>query len=173
MHRRDSIEEHIPVDAGKAEEILVLAPASGAPFVHLHRQAVLALFDEGCQGKFRGSERIFTVSHILPVKPEGKGALHALERDVERKVLHPFGQRKDFHVGSRRIEPLRDLPRLHFLTPVPGILGIHIGRRIVAFHLDVGRHRDIIPRAAVEGWIFKALRRTLKIDGIGKLPAPV
>ena len=173
MHFRMHKQIHIPENAREPEKVLILAPASAAPFINLHRQLVFPLRKVRCQLKFGWREGIFAVSHILPVQPKGKRALHALEGNEKLPVFHVLRDRKVFYIACRRIEALRDLPGPDFLRTVPGILGVNIGRHIIAFHLDVGRNRNLIPSAAVIACRLKALGRFCIIICIGKFPHPV
>ena len=59
--------------------------------------------------------------------------------------FHLFRHCEIFHIACHRIEMLRNLPWVNILVSFPWILHIGILRCIVALHLDMGRHTDVIP----------------------------
>ena len=173
MYNGYGIEIHIPENTGKTEEILILAPAAGAPFEHLCCQLVFPLLQIGSQIELRGGKAVLTVPHIAAVTPQSKSAFHPLERDIHRLPLPFFGHLKIFHIACHRIKALGNLSRKRLFSSVPGILYIGILGRVVSLHLNMCRNADIRPAPAVAFRFLEVLYHGLIIRGIGKLPQPV
>ena len=173
MDFRYGIKVNAPIQPGEAVKILILTPAAGCPFKHLHRQFVLSVFHIRCQFKFGRCKSILTVSDEVSIKPDCQTALRALKRDVKRFVLHLLRYFKIFHITCHRIKSLRDLPRHDRLTPVPRILHIHILRGIISFHLYMSRNTDVIPAVAVHSGLFKPFYRLFIVFRVMEFPDPI
>ena len=171
----DRIKVNVPVDAGEAEEVLVLQPAGGGPFEDLAGQLVLPAPYIGRQVEFRRGKAVFAVAHIAAVAPEGQTALCASEADEDFFTFHKFRQTEITYIAAHRICPRGHLAGRDLLSAVPGILDVDIGRPVPGspdrirpvqtFHLDMGRHMDVIPGPAVKGSLLKPLDGALGIGG--------
>ena len=173
MHIRDRVEIHIPVYAREAEEILILAPAPGGPFKHLDSQLVLPVLHISGQFKLGRREAVAAVSDKCPVQPQGKGALRPLERNKQPFPLHALRHGEIFHIACHRIEIFRDLTRTDILAALPRILGVRILGRVISFHLDVGRHTDIIPALASVLFLLESFDRGSIVFCIMEFPQSV
>jgi len=178
MGLRHCVQIDIPENAGEPVEILALQPAGRRPFEHTDRELVLPFTQIGGQVKLGGGKAVLAVSNIAAVAPQGKTALHPLERDQKRASLrkirlHALRHPEVLHIRGGRIKLFRDLTRYDVLPSVPGILVIDIGRDIIPLHLDMGGHTDGRPCVAVKREGFKAFRRVCRPGGIEKTPRSV
>ena len=82
---------------------------------------------------------------------------------------------KIFYIAGYRIElPSGISPGFTSSLSFPGVLDIGILRYIIAFHLDVGRHPDVIPgNYSQYVFLLKARNRTLIIFCIVEFPESV
>ena len=173
MRFRHGVQEHVPVDPGEAQEVLVLQPAAGAEAVHPARQLVLPVLQRGGQFKLVRREAVRGETDILSVQPDRNAAFHSLEGNENPLPLHTVRQEEMLHIAGHGIEALRDLPRQQRLVPRPRIHGVAVLRNPVPFHLDMGRHPDVRPSAAVVFRLFKAGDHLPRIHGVEELPLPV
>ena len=165
---------HVEIDAaentGKPEEILILAPASDRPLEYLHRQLVLPVLKIRRQFKLGRCKRILTVSDICSVQPECHAALRSLERDKHTLSGKRLRQCEIFHITCDRIELHRHLVRPDAFPSIPRILRVRVLRAVIAFHLDMCRHADVIPSPAIVFRLFKSADRLLIVFRIVELP---
>ena len=152
---------------------MILAPGTCRPLINLDCQFIASLFKIWGQFKFRWSKAILTVSYIMAVKPQGHTTFYTLEGYIYRTIFHPFRNFKIFHIGSYRIKSLRNLSRQNLLSAIPGILGICILGGIIAFHLNMGRHSDVIPCTAIIILFFKSRNKRCNIFCIREFPNTV
>ncbi len=157
MHRWLCIQVYIPENPGKTVKVLVLRPASAGPLIYLQGQLVFTFQKEWGQLKVGRGKAVFAVAHILPVEPQGHAAFHSLEGNVEGLSLHLFWHMEIFYIACSRVKAGRDFPVPNFFPPVPWVLGVDIGRDVVPFHLDMGRHPDVAPVPAIVIQTFKPL----------------
>ena len=143
------IEEHIPEYPGKPVKILILKPAAGCPFPDPQRQPVYSGFQIFCQTKIRGRKAVFAVADINPVQPKRETAFHSLERNAYFFSDETFRQNEVTHIIRHRVEKLRHFAGFQLTLAVPGILGVDIGRFIVAFHLNMRRDADFLPAGKI------------------------
>ena len=173
MNLRNRVQIHITVNTGETEEILILAPASARPFENLRSQFIFALFQIRGQFKLGRSKRILAVAKERSVQPYGNTALCSLEGNKKPFSFHLIRHFKIFHIGSRRIESLRNLTRFYFFSSFPRILHIGILRCVVSLHLDMRRHADIIPFCAVILRCLKSRNRALVVLCVVEFPQSV
>ena len=173
MYIWNRIQIDIPVNTGKAEEVLIFAPAAACPLEYLRRQFVFSLFQVRCQFKLGRRKGILAITDKSSVQPYGNAALCSLERNKKSFSLHLFRHFKIFHIGSRRVEALRNLARLDFFSSFPWVLHVSILRCVVTLHLDMRRHTDIIPCSAVIFRCFKSRNRALIVFCIVKFPQSI
>ena len=173
MGLRGGPEINIPVQAGEAQKILILQPASGAPAVHPAGQAVFP-FPQGLrQLELMGRKAVGGKADIRPVQPDGHAALRPLEGDedpLSRPVLRdPEGS----DIAGDRIKDLRQLAGAEIRLPVPGILGIAVLRHAPALGLDMAGHVDILPPGTVIVRPLETRQHLGGVHGVEKLPGSV
>ena len=170
MYLGNRIEINIPKDAGKAEKVLVLAPAAGAPLEYISCQFILSFLNIRCQIKFGRRKGIFAISNIASVAPKRKRTLHSLKGNKDRTVLPFFRHLKIFYIAGYRIKVFRNLPRRYFVPAIPRILNICILRGIISLHLNMSRDTDICPTLAIVVLCLKPLECSIIVGRIRKLP---
>ncbi len=170
---RHRIQIDAPKDPRKPEEILILAPASARPLVHLHRQLVLASLQHVCQLKLRRREAVLAVADITAVAPERKSALDALKGDKHPLSLKLRRHCEIFHIARRRIEAHGHPAWSYSLMPVPRILHVGILRSVVPLELYVRRNPYILPASAVGIAFVKIFWRIVHVLCIPELPYAV
>ena len=192
---RNGVQEHVPENAGETEEVLILHPAGVGVLKHLGRQLVLPGDQVVRQLELRRGEAVLAVARVMAVAPHRQAALRTLEGDEDPLPRQTLRQGEVPDVTSHRVEPLRDLPGLHILQAVPGVLGVHVLGAAVALHLHMGRHGDDVPAPAVrvrgeeagdgpliifrvveepvpvEGKPGGPLREDIAVVGVGRFPA--
>ena len=173
VRRGDGIKIHVPENAGKAQEILVLQPAAGTPAVYPAGQFVFPFPQGFRQFELMRGKAVRGKADIGPVQPQGHAALHALEGDKQAFPLHLLRQAEIFHIAGDRIKDLRQVARPQVPLPVPGILRVAVLRRAVSLQLDMRRHTDLLPAAAVVFRLFKTGDDLGGIHRVGKLPQAV
>ena len=169
---RHGVQEYLPEEAGEAEEVLVLHPAGVGVLEYLGGQLVLPGDEELCQLKLRGGEAVLAVADVAPVAPHRQAALRPLEGDKYPLPRHTLRQGEIFDIAPHGVVPLRYLPRLHVLHPVPGVLHVHILGPPIALELDVGGHGDNVPPPAVHVRSEKSGDGPLDILRVVKEPVP-
>ena len=168
------IQVHLPEQAAEAHEVLVLHPTARAVPVHLAGQPVALRLQIGRQLELAGVEAVRGEAHVLAVEPHRQAALRPLKADEHPLALHLRRQKKILDIAAHRVEPPGDLlTRRHRLHPVPGVLHVGVLGRAVSLQLDVGRHRDVRPAAAIVVLILKAGRNLALVSGVVELPQPV
>ena len=65
---------------------------------------------------------------------------------------------------------LRNLSRADILTAFPRVLCVCVLRRVIALHLDMGRHTDVIPGSTAVLVLFKSLDNCAIIFRIMEFP---
>ena len=170
---RQRAEPNTAENTRKAIEILILKPAARRPLEHAHGELVLPLAQRCAQIKLRGIEAVLAVAEVLPVEPEGKAALHALEEHMQLPAAQPLRHGEEADIVRHGVEELRHLAGLQVLLRVPGVLGIHVGGLVVPFQLDMRGHADRVPAAHVVVGGPEALRRGVDIFGVVELPHAV
>ena len=173
MDLRLGIQEHIPENAAEAIKVLILTPASGRPFENLYSQTVAAFLKQLRHIKLRRRKAVLAVSRIASVDPQGKAALHSLERENDALAFHPLRNFKEADIARGRIVMRRDFPRLYAVHAVPGILGIYISRPVIPMHLNMAGHRYFIPSAHIKIFRVKSGYRFPVILRIREFPASV
>ena len=167
------VEINIPVQAGKAQEVLILQPAPGAPAVHPAGQLVFPVHQGLRQLKLVGREAVRGKADILSVEPYGHAALRSLEGDEHPPAAHALRQLKMPHVAAHGVKPRGNVPRLQILLPVPGVFRIGVLRRAVALHLHVRRHMDALPAPAVILRLLEARNHLPGVHRVKELPQSV
>ena len=170
MRLRNHVEINAAENTGKPEEILIFAPASDRPLENLHRQLILPVLKVRRQFKFGRCKRVLTVSDICSVQPECHAALRSLERDKHTLSQKGLRQCEIFHITCDRIELRRHPVRPDVFPSIPRILRVRILRTVIAFHLDMCRHADVIPSPAVVFRLFKSMDRLLIVSRIVEFP---
>ena len=161
-----SIEEDVAEEAGKAHEVLILEPASGAEADDLTAELVFALDEIGRELEIGRGEGIGREADVMPVQPDGDAAFRALEGNKDALSLPAFGQEEVLAVAGDGVKVLGDVADLDILDAVPGILDVHILRRAVALHLDMRGDGDIRPRTAAE---FRRFEAAYDLSGIERM----
>ena len=167
------IKINITENTGKTVKVLILTPAPRRPFKDLRRQFVCSLSQIRAQKKLRGRKTVLAVPHKMSVQPERDPALRSLKGNIEPFSVKSLRHFKILYITCHRIKPLRYLPRHNLLPAVPRILHIRVLGHIIPFHLDMGRHSDILPVSAVILRLFKARYHISVIYSIMKFPDPV
>ena len=170
MDFRHRVQVDIPVKPGEAVEVLILTPASGRPFEYLHSQLVFAFSYIVSKFKVGRCKGILAVSHKGTVYPDSHAAFCPLEGDKKTFAFHSLRHAEIFHIACDRIEVLRNLSRTDVLTSFPRILCIRVLRRIIALHLDMGRHPDIIPGSTAVFIFLKSWHNCVIIFRIMEFP---
>ena len=170
---RHRVQEHLPVQPGEPEEVLILQPAARAEAVHPAGQLVLPLRQRLRQLKLVGREAVGGKADVFSVKPYGHAALRPLEGDENPLPPHLLRQREMLHVAGHRVEPLRNLPGHQRLVPRPGVLGVGILGRAVSFPLNVGRNPDLLPSPAVVSGLLKAFDHLSRVHRVEEFPYAV
>ena len=203
MEPGNRIEKYLPENAGKAKEVLILVPGSCREAEDRDSQLILPGQKIGSQVKFRRSEGILRITHIMPVTPESEGGFHPLKADVDR-ILHKcrilyrcrilpqglplfaiargplrrkgqpvLGQGKVLDIRGHRIINGGNLSRHQLLFAIPGILGITVLGNSVPFHLNMGRYRDGLPGMAVFLYPKEVLIPRRPVGGEGEIPISI
>ena len=173
MNLRCRIQIHIPENPGKTIKILILTPASRSPFKDLRRQLVFSLLQIRAQKKLRRCEAVLTVPHKMPVQPDRYTALGTLKGNIHAFFIKFFRHLEILHITCHRVKPLWHLSGRYLLPAVPGILHIRVLWKIVALHLDMGRHSDIIPALTIIRRLLKPGYGTFIVFRIMKFPDTV
>ena len=170
---RRRVQDHIPVQPGEPQKILVLEPASGAETVYPAGKLVLPLPDRPGQFKLVRREAVRGKADVLPVQPYRHAAFRPLEGHENPPTLHRLRQEKTFHVARDGIEPFRNLSRPDRLLPVPRILCVAVLRYAVSLPLDVRGHRHVRPSAAVVFRLLESGNDLPRVHRVEELPLSV
>ena len=170
---RDHIQENAAEDTGEAIEVLILEPAAGRPFPDPDGQAVFPVAERVGQTEIGGREAVLAVADVHSVQPESKAALHALQRDADLLAAEMLRQAEGADIVGDRVKNLRHLAGLEFFLGIPGILGVHVGRNVIPFHLDMGGDPDAVPAGEVTVRLPEAVRGGRGIAGIAETPDAV
>ena len=150
-HLRSSHEVHVAVDAGEVPHVLTLKIRAVRPAVHAHRNVVLALAHERRHVEFGVGVRTLRESGVLAVHPYHDGTARSVEVEHYALLLLPaLGQVERAAVRTHRVLVEVVVHRLDARrVVVERIAHIVIYRYIVASHLPVERHLDVVPRRYV------------------------
>ena len=170
MDFRHRVQVDIPVKPGEAVEVLILTPASGRPFEYLHSQLVFAFSYIVSKFKVGRCKGILAVSHKGTVYPDSHAAFCPLEGDKKTFAFHSLRHAEIFHIACDRIKILRNLSRADILSAFPRVLCVCVLRRVIALHLDMGRHPDVIPGSTAVLVLFKSLDNCAIIFRIMEFP---
>ena len=169
----DPLHINVPEDPAEAHKVLILQPAADAPPVHPAGQLVFPGFQIRRDIEFVRREAVRGETDVPAVHPQGHAALRSLEAE-DHPIPRPFrGQGEIPGVAGHRIEPDGRLPDADLLRPVPGILGVGILGMAVSFHLDMSRHGNLRPAAAVVFRAFKPGNHLPLVPGVKEIPGPV
>ena len=146
-HLRSSHEIHVAVDAGEVPHVLTLKIRTVRPAVHAHRYVVLALAHECRHVELGVGVRTLRESGILAVHPYHDGAARSVEVEHYALLLLPaLGQVERAAVRTHRVLVEVVVHRLDARwVVVERIAHIVIYRHIIASHLPVERHLDVVP----------------------------
>ena len=173
MNGGNRIQEHIAEYSGKTVHVLVFQPASRSPFEIQYGKAVSAFLQKRSQIKIRRRKGILAVTDPASIEPDGKTGFHSLEGNPDSHPLPARRQFKEYDILPHRIEDLRDLPGGDIFASVPRILGIHICRNIIPFHLHIGRNMNVLPAADIGVRLLEIRNDGTVIPGIMELPESV
>ena len=196
VDRRYGVQEHLPEDAGEAEEVLVLHPAGVGVLEDLGGQLVLPGDQIVRQLELRGGEAVLAVARVVAVAPHGQTALRPLEGDEDAHPRHPLRQGEILYIACNRVKFLRRLPQLDVLAAIPGVLDVGVLGASVAVELGMGGDGELVPAPAVHtggeevgngpGEVLRiveipvpvegeagggAVRQGIKMVGVGRFPA--
>jgi len=179
VHLRLGEQGHVPENAGKAQEILVLQIGAVAPAVHLHGNRVPARLHIGSQVELAARIGILGIADFPAIHPHVKGGLHPVKPDHYLLPLPGGGEIEIPSVGAHGIALL-------VCRPVPGRLSHHLGGirlegirdvrvngRSIARKLPVGRHLDRIPSGNGIGRLEEIGRPPVRRHGKLELPVTV
>ena len=152
LRRRE--EHHVAVDAGVAEEVLVLEVRAVAPAVDLHGEEVVAGTEVFRDVELVGGAAVLAVAHLLAVHPHVVGAVHALEAQVHGAVLPGVRHGERGAVGRNGIVVAVRVGRIVGV----GIGDVRVNRHAVALQLHAARHVDVVPAGIVEAGLVEILR---------------
>ena len=152
LRRRE--EHHVAVDAGVAEEVLVLEVRAVAPAVDLHGEQVVAGTEVLRDVELVGRAAVLAVAHLLAVHPHVVGAVHALEAQVHGAVLPRVRHGERGAVGRNGIVVAVRVGRIVGV----GIGDVRVNRYAVALQLHAARHVDVVPAGVVEAGLVEILR---------------
>ena len=147
--------------------------AADAEAIYPAGQFVFSLPQERCNLEFIRCKTVGSKPDILPVHPDCHTALGSLETEHHPVPCPVFRQREVFHIACYGIEKRRNLPDIHILCTIPRILGIAVLGMPVSFHLDMGRHRNLLPAPAVIVCSLKARDHLLFISCMEKTPGTI
>ena len=170
---------HVPENAGKAQEILVLQVRTVAPAVYFHGNRIPAGPDIGSKVKLRPCIGIFGIADLTAIYPHIKGGLHPVKPDHHLLSLPGNGQIEIPAVGTHGITlPVRRpvLGRFpHYLGRIrlEWIGNIRVNGRSITVKLPVGRNLDRIPSGNGIRGVEEIGRPLVRSHGKFELPIPV
>ena len=146
-HLRSSHEIHVAVDAGEVPHVLTLKVRAVRPAVHAHRYVVLALAHECRHVELCVGVSTLRESGVLAVHPYHDGTARSVEVEHYALLLLPaLRQVERAAVRTHRVLVEVVVHRLDARrVVVERIAHIIIYRHIVASHLPVERHLDVVP----------------------------
>ena len=107
----------------------------------------------------------------MTVEEECERRIHAAKGDID--ALPILGHDKILHIAADGIIAHGNLARYDALMPVPRVRRIRVMRRSVPLHLDMRRHTDRLPIAAVIIRRLESLRDVRGVPRIGEMPNAV
>ena len=173
MRLRLRDELHLAEQAGKTPEVLILDPTRGREAHDGHGELVLARDERIRDVERRRRERVLAVADVLPVDVDDERRLRTAELHEDALAVPRFRHSEIPHIRADGIVFLRDLAGLHVLMAVPRIRHVRVLRHAVAFHLQVPRHADGLPVAAVVIERLEADRTRRYVFRVTELPEPV
>ena len=145
LHLRRREQHHVAVDAGVAEEVLVLKEGSVAPAVHLHREQVLARLQVLGDVELVRGAAVLGVADLHSVHPHVVRRIHALEAQEHGASLPSVRHGERAAVGRYGIvirARIRRRPRMR-------IRDVRVDRDAKPLQLHAARHVDLIPAGIV------------------------
>ena len=173
MRLRLRDELHLAEQAGKTPEVLILDPTRGREAHDGHGELVLARDERIRDVERRRRERVLAVADVLPVDVDDERRLRAAERDEDVLAVPRLGHGEIAHIRADGVVFLRDFARLYVLMAVPRIRHVRVLRHAVPFHLQMPRHADRLPVAAIIVRRLKAHRTRGDVFRAAELPESV
>ena len=168
---RFRVEQDVAINSREAPEVLILEPARARIAEYHRRQLVLPRHEIRRQVKVCRRAAVFTVADEMTVEEECERRIHAAKGDID--ALPILGHGKILHIAADGIIAHGNLARHDALMPVPRVRRIRVMRRSVPLHLDMRRHTDRLPIAAVIIRRLESLRDVLGVPRIGEMPNAV
>ena len=149
MQFRQRDEFHLAEQAAEAPEILIFDPARRREAHDGDCELVLACHERIRDVELRWRERILAVADILAIDVDDERRLCAAKRHEHTAAVPVLRHREIAHIRADRVVLLRNVAGLDVLMAVPRVRHVRVLGHAIALHLEVRRHADRLPIAAV------------------------
>ena len=149
MQFRQRDELHLAEQAAEAPEILILDPAGRREAHDGDRELILACHERVRDVELRRRKRVLAVADVRAIDVDDERRLCAAKRHEHAAAVPVLRHREIAHIRADRIVLLRNVAGLDVLMAVPRIRHVRVLRHAIALHLEVRRHADRLPIAAI------------------------